>query len=922
MADTTHKTDANTRKLVIVFPTEKVNTSDYSVVLDVAENVSARVQEPTVKGAAPAAPVNYQWIASAFTTLNFTHEQKHAGLAGPRVTVDFPKALEGGGLAWLEPFAPGSEPTNHPPNGYFISAKGTPKIVSAEWREYAADNNGPIITSQTRHFGQRVQLHVYTEGLYGHPLQVYLKDHDHNLLDPDDDLPEYTTGNSSKPAIKSGYFSARVSVYKALPDEQKGKANPQGIVPIQKAIVNVFLDDAWIDSAGSSLEVYSLITAPDANINQQSLQAKLLYVNDKGHGNEDREQSNKPVLVGDVPTSAADFHPCKYTAVLLVTQMKNNKTDKDEDKKVYLYKEKETVFRNFEIVAGPKKGAKKVTIELENLKVNEQDCKEPQGHKHKSHVLTLVQWPETSSKGVPGAKEKKEEKSKWTVPLTQESNMLGVKTTQTHVVSMEPTVLEVLEATDSKLSFKAKYMYDMSPITLGGLNVHPIFRYFWMGNNVAGKAYIVEANTCRHKHAFSIIPYPDVKWKLAFEYTVAKSKITAIGTATYRNAPEKKWEKVGDNEMALSLEAEWDGQEKLSLSEDFKESIKKQLARFSKVADYLQSAFLGQQNTGSNDAATQQNRQTLEEAKRKFEASEADREKDRKAAEKLRDNLSRKADALGDADKDSKEYRDLKKGTGYLQKKMDKDFAKLKRDVVGIDIIKPSINLSFGWSRADTNFGQRDEFQNRTGMLLEGTLEAKPIIGISAYLDFLGLLQRAHPIALAVIAVADLSLKLIGDGSKITCELRGTGQLGGKLQGFLNTLTKENSFNGNDRAVNDKKAAELTGDLSFSLKIELKMVVKKHMICVSVIGEGTLSAEATAKWSAKAVIDADDKGYYAKFSGRFEGLEIVGKAEANFKAEDGDAESLFSYKTGGQVKYQAIDKQPEKEWGTLHFGNS
>ncbi|CAM4221106.1 hypothetical protein SAMN06265348_107308 [Pedobacter westerhofensis] len=261
----------------------------------------------------------------------------------------------------------------------------------------------------------------------------------------------------------------------------------------------------------------------------------------------------------------------------------------------------------------------------------------------------------------------------------------------------------------------------------------------------------------------------------------------------------------------------------------------------------------------------------------------------------------------------------------------------IKRDIAGIDIEWPEITLSFSWCRVNVNSQQRDDLQNQTALLLTGKVEAKPLIGLSAYLDFLALIQRVHPIALAVIAVADLTMALIGDGSKITCELRAKGTLGGKVEGFLNTLTKENSFNKADRDTNGKPIATITGDLEFTVKIEIKIEVRKDYVFVAVEGSAEASIEAKAKWWARGVVDFDLKGYYTMYYGTFEGLEIVGKAKIEGKvsgerdiaqapsaagaavAPKKESNSLFSGNAEKSLKFQAIDKQEEKELGKLYF---
>ncbi len=136
---------------------------------------TAPVQEPT-----------YKWIWQLLHGLpDFDETDANVGI-GQQSAVSplFPKVAEGGGIAWLEPFLPNEKPKNQIPNGYFISAKGTPKILSAEWREYKPTGDGKIITKTEQQLQNSVILDIYTEGLYGQEIII-------ELLADGDKLPLY-----------------------------------------------------------------------------------------------------------------------------------------------------------------------------------------------------------------------------------------------------------------------------------------------------------------------------------------------------------------------------------------------------------------------------------------------------------------------------------------------------------------------------------------------------------------------------------------------------------------------------------------------------------------------------------------------------------------------------------------------------------
>ena len=952
-----------------------VNASNHLVVLEEAGMFTVEVTEedvydpneiiitakarPKKKGVKPAEPVvpkeapvaDTDWVWVTMNNRNLEGRSKNIGLTGNKLSLRFPKVLEGGGLAWLEPFMPGDQPTNKMPNGYYISAKGEAKILDMVWREYSETYDGKIINGSVKKFNDSVQLHVYTQGLFGHDINVGLTD---NGLIKDDALNVYNRGEQ----MLSTFFAAEVRVYKLLDDERglnkvqdtmtnqtnNASGNKQSEYFVQKAVFDVYIDPVWKSKVGKSLEIYAKVRIPGNAVETIN---KKVYIEVEGQSVKNSALSmtgNTPVLVDDVPTEVNAFLPCKYTAVVLRVPEKDETTGKDMEKAIFLYKQDVTslrTLRHFEVVTGETQGLKKITLQLSDLSTLESDCSRPAGQKHKGNVLKLLSFPEARGDAKNIKKAEKEVKSPWENTTKGGFSIFGAGSSVTKVWGAD-TVLEVLSHTDAEISFNSRFIYDRSPILLTNIEMPWILRYFWMSNRVAGKPYIIAASTCRHDQQIKIYPYPDVVWELALEFKNTKVKRTLVTSATYNQSAadkKKKFKSIGDRELTLALHAKWDGGEKVDLTEKVWESIETKFEKLIAVVDIVKSILSGSRNGQDPNAAqpTASQRRKMDELKRRFEADKLKNERNDLEAERQERYYQDKLRTLWDKDKNSPEYRKAAKDVANLQRRTHKKFPKLKRDVIGMEVEWPSINVAVGWSRVNTSSQQVDAVRNQTGILLTGSIEAKPLISVSVFLDFLALVQRAHPIALAVVAIVDVALSALSEDNAITCELRATGSVGGKLEGFLNTLTGENSLSPKDRKANNKPGISFTGDLELSLLIQINIQVEQDYLFVKVQGGVDASMKASAKVSARAVVDSDEKGFYTKFYSTFEGLEIVGKAKiqgsisgkipkrqpepgaaASTAVQPKDA-SLAKGEIEQGIKWQAIDKQDEVELGTIHF---
>lgn len=199
--------------------------------------------------------------------------------------VRFPKLLEGGGLAWLEVFTDSSHATGQRPDGIFVNAIGTPKIIAAEWRDFT----GKLITEDIA-YGSTVYLHIYTEALYGENIEIQLED---NGFFIDTDLALTTIDKDGKTVQKLEInpltrFTRPVGIheYNASTKPPAGTITDAWIANkgkeqistanVQKCVFPVFIESAWQFQAednfnsGSKLSIIPVVY--HANIKDQKIE--------------------------------------------------------------------------------------------------------------------------------------------------------------------------------------------------------------------------------------------------------------------------------------------------------------------------------------------------------------------------------------------------------------------------------------------------------------------------------------------------------------------------------------------------------------------------------------------------------------------------------------------------------------------------
>lgn len=226
--------------------------------------------------------------------------------------IAFPKLLEGGAPAWLEVFTENDPATGQLPDGMFVSATGTPAIITAEWRDYT----GQRITEEIA-FGSTVYLHIYTEALYGQNIQIQLVDDgiitDTNLIPTPGDKDGEPVQKLDPKALT--VFVRPVDIHKCntvtKPPAgtitnamvvEKGKEQVS-VTSVQKCVFPVFIEYAWKFQAegnfdnGKSLCIKPVILHSKIANQEKQLKNCILKISQKGTLMQGELSGNNPLLL-------------------------------------------------------------------------------------------------------------------------------------------------------------------------------------------------------------------------------------------------------------------------------------------------------------------------------------------------------------------------------------------------------------------------------------------------------------------------------------------------------------------------------------------------------------------------------------------------------------------------------------------------
>lgn len=849
---------------------------------------------------------------------------------------NFPKMLIGGGFVYVAAkFSETSKYKNVRFKGLFYQAFSKPNIVRMEWTDL---NDNVLSEDKIVKYGSLVKLNIYTEALYGQELEVFLYDED--TIDPNDLL---------KIADKN-YFVREVK-YEKLKRKSKDDAtgsliNMDGTSSNYNQMLSfeVFIDYSWISAAkfNSYIEIFPKVK-PLNQLNFLEIPiVKKLKVSNSSNAelmSFQKNATNNPLVVNEIITNIAPYHPCGYKIITI-------NEEKREPFELY-NQDSDPILKNpYEIVAGQKVDEiKTLKITLDNSS-STSECTAKQfsesANDHTGNVFEIIKYPEKEI----SSDHKPTEKLSVSVKSNSSTEIGGIKTGNSKNNEFgNETKLNILELSDKQINFEVRYVFNQKSIQIGNIHLHYLYRYIWPGNLDKAQQYNVKIDSCRFgSQLVQVDVYPNLSWAIRLEYTgdgEIKSSKELISNQTYQNTRTVKfkrqpnqWIRVGKRNLGLKLEVKRDksDDDAIDISSDVIKVIKDKLEPVNKLLDLLSDAIDGKGANQSKDLNDEEAKKLAESKKNvqefaakngndpklQAELEEKRKQKIKADQQKLKKGMENNKKILKNSPKDSKDYKDAVSRNKTLQRKMDKYNNDLIRKPVGVELTYPDFGLEFEWKRVPITSKKHPELYNKTAVELTGKLEAVPIIGAKVYLDFLGLAQRLHPLALAIIAALDIGLKLIGDGSRIITEFSVNAEIEGSFEGFYNMETGENSFNSEDRKNNDKHLIELGGKLAFELLAAIHLELEKKIVNV-ITGtgyvanlEGKVELKANAEFTGKTLFFADNTGFYGVPSGKFEG--IVLSAEAGLKGEFGEINKnpMITKEENMLLEFEALPPSEEK----------
>lgn len=863
---------------------------------------------PAVKGKA-APKKDFDWLCNMVQTISFTSAEA-TGWKGTKRSFLFPKVIEGGGMVWVEAFETGTEPTNSLKEGYLIAAKGTPAILSAIWREYSAQNDGKDITKTGRKFGDTVQLHIYTQGLYGQDIEITLMDHD--LLDADDNLapiertdgkPEYEKDKKT-PKVTLKQFTREVNIYSMLEDERSrpdslqvsdfiqedksgGKKSASTVITkinkTQKVVLDVFIDDLWIPMAGSSLKIYpvvKIISQPNA----KDVPLTQDYITVEGKINKETaltKTGNKPVIVGTIPTNPKRFNPCKYTMIKV----------KDKDGLWPVFDENvvqttESYKLEYDVIAGEDNAKQTITLSLIDFISNADEC--TSNPKHKGHSIIYDSLINAGYQNETDKNKRPEDSSgSGKIQSTHSATVLraSVKRKTDHSKSFT----KVIKHSDTELVFDAVYNYSLKKPD-GSIDWERIWGYFWLPS-VKTDTYPVLTQSCRWKHEVDFVIYPDIKWSLVFGFNVEKEKLEALFPA-WCEKKLVKYELVAQNvtrrvdgqlDKALPPEISNSQQKKTNQiatraftdtygkpPKEKKEGPKPVKGKLSVLVDILKEVDISlktEYNAGQNESELSD-----EFVKSVYKKMGPMFDLVKKAVEIIEgkhDQNSANATAGQSAINDFIAKDGLKSRYKHLVEA-------LKRPPQEVEIVYPKFSVNASWQYESIDGEQHPELKNRKGIGIDASIKADPLVGMEIRWHILDLLARRHPIAYAVVAAIKTILTALGDnpdGVKVDFWVKGTISVEADLQHNLLAGPKEKHLKG---------SSALQAGIELSIKIKGSIVSGKY----EAVAELGFGAAAQVGMGINLSFGADFDGIFTEAELKFEGIklsfEVIAQTSVNY----------------------------------------
>lgn len=824
-----------------------------------------------------------------------------------------PRIYSGQGMGWLEPFINDgkTQPSNKTQNGVFVSVKANPSVYGYEWREYSENNKGKIIQREVK-YGETIQLHIYTDGLYGNEIEIDLIDtknseEDLPIHEKEDgkykDLPKPNKAVNKKDNYPSFHkkMQREVIVFPHAEDativgnqctfNEITKETKKTLV--QKCVTNIYIDPIWSfyvnnESGGfdNSITMKAVIfdtkgtelkckTAPELNIKGEEKKRSLL-----------EPEGNKAVVVGQVETNVADFFDCRYDTIVLKQQDKS-KTVTVFDSSKHDDRRKNPI--EIEIVSG-----KKESYLLDfDMKTEECDVKP---HKHLTNELVVYTVPPNYEFTIePGSQAKhtvkKEETKLYKAESSAKISVAGTSSTSKSEVKNETGVVKVGQ---KQLQFDGFYNYDIPQNSEDTLLVfEKALQYFWLpdlGDKI--KFISMAANSCAYKKDIRISFYPDIKWTLKFGFNVTKEDIEALNERGLKS-PLGVFEALEEGNKRNQDEADKRDKEFFDQNKELKRiqnkeinetrkefKLKKKLkkkktepqpedkGKFAGLIEILKKVTISLSEEHYD--GDQKNELSEEFVKQFYNRYQAQFEMLAEIAEVIEGKKDQSNAAQGNKIDDY--LQDRTKSVAGLRES-------LKRKPTEYEIIYPKLALAGSWFYETIDEAKYPALAGRQGLGIDVNFSAKPLMGIGIKWDLLELLCRRHPIAYAILKAVDALLYILSDDpNAVTCEASITGSIDAEIKfqhnmlaGFKNLATK--------------------GKASIQVKLEFKVNIANTFKAMryEVIVKRGFSLGASSGIGITQLYGIDNKGFYLQKVLEFEGIKFEFSATGVVQVKKGQS---------------------------------
>jgi hypothetical protein len=873
-----------------------------------------------------------------------------------------PKVYSGNGIAWLEPYIYGAaSPTGNPKNGLFVSGKSSPKAVGYEWREYSSSNDGAIIKGDIK-YGETIQLHIYTEGLYGDEIlidlfDVQFQDEDLPLFEKDEGVyqkvprPKEEINKKNAP-ISNKTLTREVKVYNDLQDraidcelyilnitdENKNKTTRK---LVQKCIVDIYVDPLWAffvnkeknnaQGTDNSIEMkaymFTAVNNQYLKINNTDNQPLVRVLGRTYEKTALEPEGNKVLVAGTIETSIANFLPCRFNRAV-------GKYTRGEDTvEIEIYNVQNNLSLTklvFPLTAGIKEARKDFTVELEGVKTSECIYSEDPVKTHTGHVIDISKIEKLIENGK-GQRSKKwrlaeyksnspdkdnpnvevenhgSDDSTFTNNFKFINGISSIKSQASFKILEDHKPFVLQPPTDEKLELQVGYDFTH------GKTVDPLkglLATLWPNSEKLAQKYPVALRTCCPNLPLDIMVYPDTKWTLQLAFNYDGEEFNKL-----RDIYHDKW-KLKELEAKADLKKLKGRSENLSADQKRRQKIreeerlkaKKAAAQAKRKQSYRSQASHMMSNV-TNLGLIDCEFSLMCEFDRPHQALELS-----SGMPEITDFLKKIGDIKDLVEsvcngKNDETTQNSPKGNSKtdhrskrLQEKLEKSKA-TKKSNWSFEFIPPSVGVSVSWY-ADP---PKDLYTPVMGTMIEGAIDLDPLFGFEIKYDVYQLLYKInHPAVLAVVATLDILDEALGDNFDINLDLIITSEISGALKGTINTA-EGSKYSERLMKDDDDSPCKVGGKVMIALKgyIQANGEIKTFVFWKNK-AYLEMSAEIKTGISIECSTKADKESIYVEPEIKFEGLLLEGSINMGFVSDD--AKNINELKEASGLHYTAEGK--------------